>query len=97
MFNELGCPGHGSQTINGKQRVYFIKKLIIEIGEKKIKKKKVSFQFTDIPSGKYGIRCFLNEDGNQKLNKGIFGPAEPWGMSWQGEKASGWPPQLEKR
>lgn len=74
-----------------KTPLHSFKKLIIEIGEKEINEKKVSFQFIDIPSGRYGIRCFLDEDGNEKLNKGIFGPAEPWGMSWQGAKASGWP------
>ena len=47
-----------------KTLLHSFKKFILEIGEKEIGEKKVSFQFTDTPSGKYGIRCFLDEDGN---------------------------------
>ena len=65
--------------------------LILTIGDKEIKEKKVTFKFTNIPPGKYGIRCFVDEDGNEKLNKGMFGPSEPWGMSWQGKRPLGWP------
>ena len=71
--------------------LHSIKKLILKIGEKEIKEKKVSFKFIDIPPGRYGIRCFLDEDGNEKLNKGMFGPSEPWGMSGQGKRPFGWP------
>jgi uncharacterized protein (DUF2141 family) len=71
--------------------MHSFKRLLLKIGEKEIKEEKVSFQFIDIPPGRYGIRCFLDEDGNEKLNKGVFGPSEPWGMSWQGGKSSGWP------
>ena len=74
-----------------KTPLHSFKKLILKIGEKEIKEKRVAFKFIDIPPGRYGIRCFLDEDGNEKLNKGVFGPSEPWGMSWQGEKSSGWP------
>ena len=74
-----------------KTPFHSFKKLILKIDEKEIKEKKVSFIFVDIPPGKYGIRCFLDEDGNEKLNKGIFGLSEPWGMSWQGKRPFGWP------
>jgi uncharacterized protein (DUF2141 family) len=67
------------------------RKLILKIGQGEIKEKKVPFMFPDIPPGRYGIRCFLDEDGNGKLNRGAFGPSEPWGMSWQGKKPLGWP------
>ena len=74
-----------------KKPLHCFKKMIFKIGDKEIKEKRVSFEFTEIPPGTYGIRCFLDEDGNEKLNKGAFGPSEPWGMSWQGEKPIGWP------
>jgi uncharacterized protein (DUF2141 family) len=67
------------------------RKIIIDIGEKEIREKKVSFKFTQIPRGTYGIRCFLDQDKNGKLNRGAFGPSEPWCMSWQGKKPLGWP------
>ena len=69
-----------------KKPLHGLKKMIFKIGDKEIKDKRVSFKFDEIPPGTYGIRCFLDEDGNEKLNKGAFGPSEPWGMSWQGEK-----------
>jgi uncharacterized protein (DUF2141 family) len=67
------------------------KKMVLKIGDEEIKEERVSFEFAEIPPGTYGIRCFLDEDGNGKLNKGAFGPSEPWGMSWQGEQPLGWP------
>ena len=29
--------------------------------------------------------------GVEKLDRGLFGPSEPWGMSWQGEPKKGIP------
>ncbi len=68
-----------------------VKKLVIKIDQNQIKKKKVSFKFEGIQPGIYGIRCFLDVNGNAKLDKGIFGPKEPWGMSWQKGKPAKWP------
>jgi uncharacterized protein (DUF2141 family) len=42
---------------------------------------KIPFTFKGVPKGTYGIRCFIDMDGNNKLNHGFFGPSEPWGMS----------------
>ena len=49
------------------------------------------FSFTGLEPGVYGIRCFQDSNGNGKLDRGLFGPKEPWGMSWQGEKPEKWP------
>jgi len=51
----------------------------------------VYFSFDNVEAGTYGIRCFQDENGNGKLDRGIGGPAEPWGMSWQDEKPKKWP------
>ncbi len=53
--------------------------LILRAGPEEMKKGKVSFQFRGVPAGTYGIRCFQDVNGNQKLDRGIFGPSEPWG------------------
>jgi uncharacterized protein (DUF2141 family) len=45
-----------------------------------MKKGKVSFQFGEVPRGTYGIRCFQDVNENQKLDRGVFGPSEPWGV-----------------
>ena len=39
------------------------------------------FEFTGIPRGEYGLRFFQDTDGSGKLERGIFGPKEPWGLS----------------
>ena len=49
------------------------------------------FRFQNVPPGSYGIRCFQDTNGNSKLDRGLFGPSEPWGMSWNSEKPSRWP------
>lgn len=43
----------------------------------------VSFEFKNVQKGKYGIRGFLDKNENEKLDKGLFGPSEPWVISWQ--------------
>ena len=51
----------------------------------------VSYRFKDVKAGSYGIRCFQDTNGNSKLDRGLFGPSEPWGMSWNEERPSRWP------
>jgi len=51
----------------------------------------ISFQFRGVPSGVYGIRAFQDANGNGKLDGGVFGPQEPWGMSWRGKRLLRWP------
>jgi uncharacterized protein (DUF2141 family) len=55
------------------------------------KKREVLFSFEQVEAGKYGIRCFQDVNGNGKLDRGLAGPKEPWGMSWQGDKPGKWP------
>lgn len=50
-----------------------------------------SFSFQDIKAGNYGIRCFQDVNDNGTLDRGMFGPSEPWGMSWNTKKPSVWP------
>ncbi len=49
------------------------------------------FSFNSVARGEYGIRCYLDINGNGKLDGGLFGPKEPWGMSWKADKTSRWP------
>ena len=58
-----------------------VKKQILKITEKNLNAKKVSYKFEGIKPGIYGIRCFQDVNGNKKLDKGMFGPKEPWGMT----------------
>ena len=64
---------------------------LIKISKDELQKKNVSFKFEDVKSGTYCIRCFQDVNGNGKLDKCLFGPKEPWAMSWQGEKPAKWP------
>ena len=54
--------------------------------------RKVSFQFENVEEGVYAIRCYQDVNGNGKLDKGLFGPKEPWWLSYQGER----PPRIPK-
>ena len=51
----------------------------------------VSYRFTALRPGTYGIRCYQDTNNNSRLDKGLFGPAEPWGLSWNTNSTSGWP------
>ena len=52
----------------------------LPVGPGEIKRGKVPFQFQGVPAATYGIRCFQDVNGNQKLDEGTFGPTEPWGV-----------------
>ena len=54
--------------------------LVLRVGPEEIMKGKVPFQFGGVPAGTYGIRCFQDVNENQKLDRGVFGPREPWGV-----------------
>jgi uncharacterized protein (DUF2141 family) len=51
----------------------------------------VTLSFDGVPPGTYGVRCFLDTNGNGKLDRGWFGPTEPWGMSFHGGRPRRWP------
>lgn len=43
-------------------------------------RRSVSYRFDEVPPGDYAIRAFLDTNGNENLDFGLFGPREPWGM-----------------
>ena len=72
-----------------------IQELVIEVNLTSQKKTSLSFEFSTVPKGQYGIRCFLDKNNNRILDKGAFGPKEPWGMSWQGDSYKGGFPKFK--
>ena len=46
----------------------------------------MTFRFNNVLPGEYAIRCFQDLNGNKKLDKRFFMPAEPWGFSWKNKK-----------
>lgn len=50
--------------------------------------RRVPFQFDNVEEGTYAIRCYQDVNENEKLDKGMFGPIEPWWLSWQEESHS---------
>jgi uncharacterized protein (DUF2141 family) len=64
-----------------------IKELAVPISRVHLDDGTIPFEFQDIPTGRYGIRVFIDTNDNGKLDRGLFGPREPWGMSWQVGKA----------
>lgn len=65
--------------------------LRLEIEPQESVVEEVVFRFEKVVAGIYGIRCFQDVNGNGKLDRGLRGPSEPWGMSWQEEKPKKWP------
>lgn len=48
--------------------------------------RKVYFTFNPCKKGTYGIRCFHDVNSNGILDKGMFGPTEPYGFSWKSDR-----------
>ena len=65
--------------------------IILAVDQSNFGNTRISFDFQGVRTGTYGIRCFQDTNGNGKLDRGLFGPSEPWGMSWNSERASRWP------
>jgi len=53
--------------------------IVVAVGPEDIKKGRAPFSFEGVPKGTYGIRCFQDVNGTGKMEKGMFGPKEPWG------------------
>ena len=68
-----------------------VRKAVLAITAKESERGRVRFSFTRIETGIYGIRCYQDENGNGVLDGGLFGPTEPWGMSFRQERPSRWP------
>lgn len=66
-----------------------LKTIIKEIS--KDDQSRLLFEFRNVSWGEYGIRVFLDKNKNGKLDKGAFGPKEPWGMSYRDKKTFGKP------
>ncbi|MCX7788912.1 MAG: DUF2141 domain-containing protein [Spirochaetes bacterium] len=56
----------------------------------------LSFVFEEIPSGTYALIAFLDENGNGRLDSGMFGPTEPWGMSFRTSRPRFRAPRFEE-
>jgi len=52
---------------------------VVAVNPEDMKKGRASFSFEGVPKGTYGIRCFQDVNGTGKMEKGMFGPKEPWG------------------
>lgn len=57
--------------------------------------KEVSFVLENVPAGTYALRCFLDKNGNEKIDMGLFGPKEPYGFYREKEKVSR-PPKFDE-
>ncbi|OPY78955.1 MAG: hypothetical protein A4E64_00555 [Syntrophorhabdus sp. PtaU1.Bin058] len=53
--------------------------IIVATNPEDMKKGRVLFSFEGVPKGTYGIRCFQDVNRTGKMEKGLFGPKEPWG------------------
>lgn len=53
--------------------------IIVAANPEDMKKGRAAFSFEGVPKGTYGIRCFQDVNRTGKMEKGMFGPKEPWG------------------
>lgn len=64
----------------------------LQVVQKRVNGKgSISYRFDAVASGTYGVKCFLDKNGNGKLDRGALGPKEPWGMSFKGKRPLGRP------
>jgi len=71
-----------------------VRTLIHEFSDEELQSRRCSLSFPDMEAGVYGIKCYLDKNKNGKLDIGMFGPKEPWGMSIRDKRPIG-PPKFE--
>jgi uncharacterized protein (DUF2141 family) len=49
------------------------------------------FAFYGLPPGPYGLRAYQDLNGNGELDRGLFGPQEPWVMTWNNDRLRSYP------
>ena len=59
-----------------------IEKIVVRPNSNDLEIGFLNFKFYKIPKGIYGIRCYQDLNENGKLDRGAFGPKEPWQLSW---------------
>ena len=73
------------------ERYRGVRQRVIDPDSTALRKGRQRFEFENIAPGTYALRCFQDENGNQELDMGWFGPTEPWGMSWNDTRPLGIP------
>ncbi|GAB5521300.1 MAG: DUF2141 domain-containing protein [Rhodothermales bacterium] len=69
----------------------------VQQGEAELDNKTATFTFKSMPTGRYAIQVYHDENGNGKLDTGAFGiPQERYGFSNNAQARFG-PPSLEER
>jgi uncharacterized protein (DUF2141 family) len=51
----------------------------------------IPIAFDNLEEGSYGVRAFIDRNGDGRLNRGPFGPTEPWALSWVNGRKRGIP------
>ena len=54
----------------------------------------IDYSFANLDKNDYAIKCFIDKNGNNKIDVGMFGPKEPVGMSLVGKAPFG-PPKFK--
>jgi hypothetical protein len=68
-----------------------VRQRVIDPDSTALREGRQGFEFENVSPGTYALRCFQDENGNQELDMGWFGPTEPWGMSWNDKRPLGIP------
>ena len=74
-----------------KKPLIGIDTLVITPTQEDISRGYVHYIFCNVKKGKYAIRYFQDLNENGKLDTGLCGPIEPWGLSWNKYKSTIWP------
>ena len=77
------------------QTTRFVDKFKKKPTEEEIANGQCTFTFKNIPRGVYGINGYQELNENGKLDMGLFGPKEPWGMSFIEKRPFG-PPKFKQ-
>lgn len=56
-------------------------------------KAEIVWNLGNLPVQPYALRAFVDCNGNGVLDRGLFGPTEPWALSWNSGHQS-FPPQF---
>jgi uncharacterized protein (DUF2141 family) len=86
--------GHALLALCSSAEDFASRDRALRYGKVKPKDGQADFVFEELPPGEYAIKVFQDEDGDQVLDVGFFGPEEAYGFS-NGARGMFGPPAWE--
>ncbi len=65
-------------SLDAQGREVVVRSQVIALDGPAVERRSLAFRFADLAPGRYALKAFQDENGNGRIDIGVFGPKEPW-------------------